>query len=101
MVGVRFKRSLFPGSEEVATFTFDCDGIQEPGGDSAPESVDELVVPLPADLVGPLTVHARLNYRKFDQYLLNFLFTEEAGLAAAVTEMSSDTATIELVAGAR
>jgi len=99
MVGVRFKRSLFPGSEEVATFSFDCDGIEQPGSEAGGEFVDEIAVSLPSGLVGPLTVTAKLNYRKFDQYLLNFLFTEEAGLAAAVTEMSSDTATIELVGG--
>jgi len=95
MVGVRFKRSLFPGSEEVASFTFDCDGVAaDPDADQ--ELSEEVTLALPADLVGPLTIDAKLNYRKFDQYLLNFLFTEEAGLSSTVTEMSTDSATVQL-----
>jgi hypothetical protein len=94
MVGVRFKRSLFPGSEEAASFAFECSGAPKP--DDAAEFEEHLDVALPANLVGPLTVKARLNYRKFDQYLLNFTFGEDAGLTAPITEMSSAVATIEL-----
>jgi hypothetical protein len=96
MVGVRFKRSLFPGSEEVASFTFDCDGVA-PDPDATPELSEDVSVTVPADLAGPLTVVAKLNYRKFDQYLLNFLFTAEAGLSSTVTEMSTDTARVRVV----
>jgi hypothetical protein len=94
MVGVRFKRSLFPGSEEVASYSLECSGAQsEPGQAPLDETVQ---VQLPAEVVGPLTVKAKLNYRKFDQYLLNFTFGEEAGLTATVTEMSSAEAVIQL-----
>ncbi len=93
MVGVRFKRSLFPGSEEVASYALECSGAQGAGETPLDETV---AVKLPAEIVGPLTVRAKLNYRKFDQYLLNFTFGEDAGLAATVTVMSSDEAVIQL-----
>lgn len=94
MVGVRFKRSLFPGSEEVASYALECSGAQAAEGETP---LDEtMAVKLPAEVVGPLTVKAKLNYRKFDQYLLNFTFGEDAGLAATVTVMSTDEAVIQL-----
>ena len=95
MVGVRFKRSLFPGSEEVASFAIECSGTRPEGGEAPLE--EQVAISLPADLRGPLTVRAKLNYRKFDQYLLNFAFGEDAGLAATVTVMSSDEAVIRLL----
>ena len=45
---------------------------------------------------GTLTVRAKLMYRKADQFLLNFLFTEESGLTAPVTVMSEDEYTIRV-----
>jgi len=94
MVGVRFKRSLFPGSEEAASFAFECSGATGAGEASLDEEVD---VALPAELKGPLTVNAKLNYRKFDQFLLNFTFGEDAGLTSPVTVMSSAAAEIALL----
>ena len=91
MVGVRFKRSLFPGSEEVASYDLVCTGTA-PGAGETGTLEGEASVSLPADLVGPLTVRARLNYRKFDQYLLNFAFGEDSGATAPVTVMSTDEA---------
>jgi hypothetical protein len=94
MVGVRFKRSLFPGSEEVAAFDITCSGSELPEGQAA--TGEELAMAIPADLVGPLTVKVNLNYRKFDQYLLNFAFGEDKGLAAPITTLSSAQAEIAL-----
>jgi len=48
-----------------------------------------------------LHVRARLRYRKVDQFLLNFLFGENAGLTAPVTDMASQTSVIEITAPAR
>ena len=39
MVGVRFKRSLFPGSEELASFAFECSGVDGPGEAPLDEAV--------------------------------------------------------------
>jgi hypothetical protein len=98
MVGVRFKRSLFPGAEEVASFEFSCAGTSPPG----PEEIGEFPLEERAEVVAPagvtkLTVDARLNYRKVDQYLLNFAFGEDSGLSSPVTVMSTARATIHVV----
>lgn len=77
MVGVRYRRSLFPGFSDQETFTFAC-----PGAD-----------------VTELHVTARLMYRKADQYLLNFLFGRESGITAPVTVVSEDRKTIRVRTG--
>ncbi|MCA8982058.1 MAG: hypothetical protein H6831_14190 [Planctomycetes bacterium] len=99
MVGVRFKRSLFPGSEEVANFDIRCSGAENPEGEAPLDESFEFAVP--ADLEGPLSVTVELNYRKFDQYLLNFAFGEEAGLTAPITTLSSATGTVSLARGGK
>ena len=97
MVGVRYRRSLFPGFSDTAEYAFRC-----PGGASDASSAEEsdrtFTVPVPAGTGGALNVEARLMYRKIDQYLLNFMFGEKAGLTAPVTEMARATATIPLAA---
>jgi hypothetical protein len=96
MVGVRFKRSLFPGSEEVATYAFDCPGATSEKGGGLPSARHELVVP--ADARGELVVHARLNYRKFDQYLLDYAFGPDSGLTSPVTVLSEAEGRIRIAA---
>jgi hypothetical protein len=99
MVGVRFKRALFPGAAEVARFEFPC-----PGGQN--ESVQDLPVvqthelSVPADAIGELTVEAKLNYRKVDQYLANFAFGEKSGVRAPSTVVSSAHAKIRVTSTA-
>lgn len=77
MVGVRYRRSLFPGFSDREKFTFPCPGAG----------------------VTELHVTARLMYRKADQYLLNFLFGKESGITAPVTVLSEDRRTIRVTAG--
>ena len=95
MVGVRFKRSLFPGSEDLASFAFECSG-------ATPEtSIAELLgeeerFDVAAGLEGPITVEASLNYRKFDQYLLDYAFGEDAGITSPITVLSTATAQVRL-----
>ena len=48
----------------------------------------------PGTQVTSLHVSARLLYRKADQFLLNFLFGEDANLTAPITVMSEDEKTI-------
>jgi hypothetical protein len=76
MVGVRFRRSVFPGFSDQAEFGF-----------LAPRAA-------------ALRVSARLMYRKIDQFLLTFLFGKETSLTAPVTAVSEDHKTI-VVAGPR
>jgi hypothetical protein len=85
MVGVRYRRSLFPGFSDTAEYAFRCSGNASA---AAPERRDQsfrLETPAAA---GEVTITARLLYRKVDQYLLNFMFGESAGLTMPVAEMA-------------
>ena len=77
MVGVRYRRSLFPGFSDQQKFAFTC----------------------PASNVTELHVSAKLMYRKADQYLINFLFGKESGITAPVTVLSEDRRTIRVGPG--
>ncbi len=95
MVGVRYRRSLFPGFSDTADYSFRCPG----GADAASQPVTGeklFAFAAPKAAVGPLRVTARLLYRKVDQYLLNFMFGEKAGLTMPVTEMARAEARITL-----
>jgi hypothetical protein len=84
MVGVRYRRSLFPGFSDTAEYAFLCSGNLTATGPAERAKAFELV---PA-AGGELTVTARLLYRKIDQYLLNFMFGQQSGLTSPVTEMA-------------
>lgn len=84
MVGVRYRRSLFPGFSDTAEYSFQCAGSAAAGGRGLREERFDLRTPA----AGEVTVTARLLYRKIDQYLLNFMFGETSGLTSKVTEMA-------------
>jgi cytochrome c554/c'-like protein len=93
MVGVRYRRSMFPGFSDKAEYAFSCPSTMKQGeGEAKPIRQTEFA--FSTDKAGELHVTARLLYRKFDQFLLNFLFGADAGLTAPVTEMSKDEKTI-------
>jgi hypothetical protein len=86
MVGVRYRRALFPGFSDSAEYTFACPGSSGHGApalEGKPFSFEA-----PTTRVAELTITARLLYRKVDQYLLNFLFGEKSGLTTPVTELA-------------
>jgi hypothetical protein len=92
MVGVRYRRALFPGFSDSALYTFACPG-------SAGSGTPALSSPrfrFEAGAASELTVRARLLYRKVDQYLLNFMFGEKSGLTMAVTELARAEARIRV-----
>lgn len=95
MVGVRYRRALFPGFSDQAEFAFSCPGSmvrgQRPGGTSP---LDRDLAFRPPPDVRELRVSARLMYRKIDQFLLNYIFGEGSGLTARVTAMSEDSVVI-------
>jgi len=105
MVGVRYRRSVFPGFSDQEQFTFLCPGgavVAQPGrimrGGDATSVLDRTVaMSVPGGGVTELHATARLMYRKADQFLLNFLFGAESGLTAPVTVMSEDHRTIRVV----
>jgi len=103
MVGVRYKRSLFPGFSDVADFSFLCPASVLPRTSSAEGGVRASIDGTPStegfglavpEEVTELRVSAKLMYRKADQFLIDFLFGEDSGLTAPITVLSEDTATI-------
>jgi hypothetical protein len=93
MVGVRYRRALFPGFSDAAEYSFRCPGDAEAG--AAPTQYDRAFkVPVPRTGPKEMRVVARLLYRKIDQYLINFMFGEQSGLTTPVTEMARAEATI-------
>jgi hypothetical protein len=80
MVGVRFRRALFPGYSDTAQYEVDCSSA------GAPRAVRP----------GRYTVTAILQYRKVDQFLANYLMGENAGITAPVVEISRATAAVDV-----
>ena len=100
MVGVRYRRALFPGFSDRAEFAFSCpasmlapDGAAKPG---APPLDRHVTIAVPPRRITSLHVSAKLMYRKADQFLLNFLFGEDSGITAPVTVMSETEKTIRV-----
>ena len=102
MVGVRYRRALYPGSSDQEQFSFVCPGTIVPGSTAAmrrdaTSSLDRAdTLRVPRGRVTELHARARLMYRKTDQFLLNFLFGKESGLTAPVTMMSEDNRVIHV-----
>ncbi len=95
MVGVRYRRSMFPGFSDKASFSFFCPSSVE-AMDVEPQTGEEFQFKAPNEEITELQITAKLMYRKFDQYLLNFLYGENAGLTAPVAVLSEDTKTITI-----
>jgi hypothetical protein len=99
MVGVRYRRALFPGYSDVVEYLVDCPSTMAAAGDGgAPwnegQRVQQIAVTVPAP--GRYRVEAALLYRKVDQFLINFLLGEDAGLTAPVIEMGRATAEVRV-----
>ncbi len=99
MVGVRHRRALFPGFADITDFKFFCPEFYREPSTPASSHLGEgqLSIKVPTGPVRELVVTAKLNYRKIDQSLLNFVFGEDAGLSSPVTMMSSDSGRIQVV----
>jgi hypothetical protein len=93
MVGVRYRRSLFPGYSDTVEYNVVCPS----GGPSVPASKvpgnREFSVPV-GHASGKLHIDATLHYRKIDQFLLNYVMGEKSGLTAPVVDIASATATV-------
>jgi hypothetical protein len=96
MVGVRYRRVLFPGFSDQTEFTFSCPGTVSTNEEDLPNRQD-FQFRVAGDQVTELQVSAKLLYRKIDQFLLNFLLGEDSGVTAPVTVVSEDQRTIEVV----
>jgi hypothetical protein len=101
MVGVRNRRSLFPGFSDTADFAFVCPSALAARGRSGPDT-REFAFDAPATM-GRLTISARLRYRKIDQFLINYLrsagfFPEFRGrqLTSPITDLDSRRAELRI-----
>jgi len=99
MVGVRYRRSLFPGFSDTAEYAFLCSGNASRSRPDRPEAGFDVATP--AGESGELTITARLLYRKVDQYLLNFMFGEQSGLTSPVTELARAESRLRVLAPGR
>jgi len=92
MVGVRYRRSLFPGYSDTVEYNVLCPSgapsVQVHSGDDVKEFSVATARP------GTLRIDATLQYRKMDQFLLNYVMGEKAGLTAPVVEISGTTASV-------
>jgi hypothetical protein len=98
MVGVRYRRSMFPGQSDRAEFSFNCPAtsFKRVAGAGGESDSARFAFRLPQGHVTRLDVRARLLYRKVDQFLLNFLFGESSGITSPVTVVSEDSTSIEV-----
>jgi hypothetical protein len=95
MVGVRFKRALFPGQTDVARFDFPCPAAQGASVQDLQQKRDYEIA-IPPDARGVLSVEARLRYRKVDQYLISFAFGPDSEVTSPITDISSARAEIRV-----
>jgi len=99
MVGVRYRRSLFPGYSDTVEYQAACPStVSRPAravaGGEFTETHDFAFSSRPA--ANSYRVTATLQYRKIDQFLLNYLLGEKAGITAPVVGLSSATATVNI-----
>ncbi|HLK31676.1 MAG TPA: hypothetical protein VKT29_01220, partial [Terriglobales bacterium] len=93
MVGVRYRRSLFPGYSDTVEYNVLCPA----GAPQLPtaEANGNRVFAVPAGRTpGKLHISAVLHYRKIDQFLLNYVMGEKSGLSAPVVDVASATADV-------
>lgn len=90
MVGVRYRRSLFPGYSDTVDYNVQC-----PSGELVLQKRPDAQFSIPASSkAGKLHIEATLHYRKIDQFLLNYVMGEKSGLTAPVVDIANASATV-------
>jgi hypothetical protein len=100
MVGVRFRRSLFPGYSDTVEYAMSCpSGAAQADvksvGSTKPPDLNEYDVKAKAE-PGTYRVVAILKYRKIDQFLLNYVMGEDKKLTAPVVEIARAEANVKV-----
>jgi hypothetical protein len=106
MVGVRYRRALFPGYSDTVQIMIPCSGGLTQGGPGATNApvarpmdgpvTPQVDVPAPA-AAGRYEITVALQYRKVDQFLLNFLFGATNQLTAPVTEIARAVTSVDVL----
>jgi Cytochrome c554 and c-prime len=102
MVGVRFRRALFPGYSDTFEYKIPCPAPLLRAAAAAADSSDtpgHRDFSLPRQRSGRYRIEAVLNYRKVDQYLLNFLLGAGTGVTAPVVQVAHASAVLEVGTG--
>lgn len=103
MVGVRYRRALFPGYSDSVQYLIPCVGAVE---DAGKKQINNNAIELTAPTIkaptqpGDYTINVSLQYRKVDQFLLNFLFGETNSLTSPVTEIAKATSVLTVLPAA-
>lgn len=93
MVGVRYRRSLFPGYSDTVEYNVMCPSADPRVPASRVPASREFSVPAVASN-GKLHIDAILHYRKIDQFLLNYVMGEKSGLTAPVLDIARASAEV-------
>lgn len=101
MVGVRFRRALFPGYSDAVEYRVDCPAnlLAPPQGEFAGTGDDKNMRKFDVPAVGTAAsyhIEATLYYRKVDQFLINFLFGEDSGITAPAVDVARASATVSV-----
>lgn len=101
MVGVRYRRALFPGFSDSVKYTIPCPATVVKSDQPNEEGNREENVEVPAlTAEGEYRITVILQYRKIDQYMLDYLMGEGT-LTAPVTELTRTTATVRILSTTR
>lgn len=93
-VGVKFKRAIFPGMSDSATYSFICPALSVPPvKDGDRTETRSFAAP---DHTGELVVTAVLNYQKADAAFLDRLFGAGSGVRTPVSAISRATHVIKV-----
>jgi hypothetical protein len=99
MVGVRFRRALFPAYSDTVEYQVVCSGVVgQHRASSNDDRQTHVEIPRPAQ-AGSYDVTATLQYRKVDQFLVNYLMGKDAGITAPVVEIGRAKATLTVPQG--
>ena len=97
MVGVRFRRALFPAYSDTVEYQVPCSGVTTEDAIERPGEGDHRHFEIPQPTrAGRYTVTASLQYRKVDQFLVNYLMGPASGISAPVIEIDRAAAAIDL-----
>lgn len=100
MVGVRYRRALFPGYSDSVQYNIQCPSSMtaappaKDGASSDKWNETQAVEVPPMTRPGSYHIGVGLQYRKVDQFLLNYLFGQTNQLTSPVTEITRATTTV-------